>query len=130
MLEAYLLNAYILFKFDYLQSKLLCREFQRHIIIALLRNPAGQSKKKHIPEMNRKRKIPAPEYEWEHLPKKRHCIVYTQNRIKRTPLQPIEANSGKRRRPLQTVWGCSHPDCSKKAICKPKCWTGAHNIYI
>ena len=130
MIEACLLNAYILFKLDYLQSKLLYREFQRHIAIALLRNPAGQSKKKAVPEMNRKRKLPAPEHKWKHLPKKKRYTVCTRNRVMRTPLMPVQANLGKRKRASETVWGCSHPDCLEIAICKPRCWDGAHNVDV
>lgn len=129
MLEACILNAHILFKLNTPKSRLSHREFQRQIAFALLRNPAGQSKQRIIaPELNRKRKFPGPEHEWIHLSKKKRCTACTQNRIMRKPLQPIAANPTKRKRPAETRWGCKHPDCSDKAICKPGCWDKAHDI--
>lgn len=128
MLEACVLNTYILFKLDKPKSKVSHREFQRQVAFALLRNPAGQSKQRAVPELNRKRKFAGPEHEWEHLPNKKRCTVCTENRIMRKPLQPISANPSKRKRPAETRWGCKHPNCSKKAICKPGCWESAHDI--
>lgn len=50
MLEACILNAFILFQLDHPKSKLTHIDFQWHCAVSLLRNQAGQSKLKKIPE--------------------------------------------------------------------------------
>ena len=128
LLESSVLNAFILYQMGNPSSKCTHREFQRQIALSLLRNPAGQTKIRSIPsDLVRKRKYEGPDHEWEHLPKRKQCTVCTGLGIKRSPLQPIGANCGKRQRPPQTSWGCKHAECIKKAICKPGCWEKAHN---
>jgi hypothetical protein len=130
MLEASVLNAHILHKVN--GGKDDHREFQRQIALELLRNPAGQSRKKKLPttsDMSRKRKYQGPEHEWRHLPNRRYCSVCSANRPVRPigrPLQSISTNQRAPKRPPQTIWGCSSDECIDLAICKPNCWEGAH----
>lgn len=120
MLEASVLNAYLLYKQDHPQNRCTKREFQRQIALVLIRNPLGQTKKvRTIPsDVGLKRKYAGPEHEWEPLSKRRYC--------KKTALREVSANLGIRKRPPQVQWGCKHPDCLDKAICKPQCWEKAH----
>ena len=119
MLEANVLNAHILYKIN--GGVATHREFQRQIALALLRNPCGQAKKRNILlQGGQKRKYAGPEHEWRRLPKKRYCTICTKHRTSRRPLQAISANQNTARRPPQTIWGCSHVECTDLAICKPK----------
>jgi hypothetical protein len=129
MLEASALNAYILHKLHGGMQVVSHREFLRQIGLALLRNPAGQSKQRNIPsDVSRKRKYAGPEHEWRRLSNKRYCIVCTRNKTPRMPLQPISTNQRAPKRPAQTIWGYSHDACVNLAMCKPKCWDGGHVV--
>ncbi len=127
ILEASVLNAYILHKLGAPGSTSTKREFQRQIALSLLRNPAGQSRERStLSNPIKKRKYAGPEHEWKHLKKRQYCTVCSKE-LKILPLQSIDANARKRRRAPQSSWGCNHPDCTDKAICKPGCWEKAHN---
>ena len=134
LLEVFVLNAYILYKLDWPDSKANHREFQSQCGLALVTNPVGQTKQgnDYAPIIREDLKYPDPArtqgHTWKRLLKRKTCSVCKANRTMRTPLKPIDGNSSTRKRLPMTRYGCNHCHCREKAIChNPKCWKGAHS---
>ena len=130
ILDAGVLNAFILWKLDHPESKITHSEFQRIIALHLTRNPAGQTRQQAPPPTYDNPSIPRPEHRWRKLPggtrKKKTCTacrITTGGRPPKNPLQPISGNIRKTKRPSQTSWGCTASSCAGVAICKKEeCW--------
>ena len=128
LLDAAVLNAYIVFQLDHPQSKLTHAQFQRQTALHMVRNPAGQCRKHPYAFSTDNPAIPTPKHQWIHLSKKAYCTPCREAKRKRKPLEEMDLNVNKRRRGPQSYWGCSHPRCEGLAACKnTECWKGLHS---
>ncbi|SLM35791.1 PiggyBac transposable element-derived protein [Lasallia pustulata] len=137
LIDASILNAYILWKLQYPASKLSHVEFQHQIALALLRSPAGTGRKRAtiVQVIGRKDKgLAELEHDWILRQKRAYCQICCVNKDrplrerKRKPLGKIEGNVVKRprQRGPQTLWGCK--GCQGSACCRnASCWEALHS---
>ena len=128
LLDAAILNAYIVFQLEHPQSKLTHAQFQRQTALHMVRNPAGQYRQQPYAFGTENPAIPAPKHQWVRLSKKTYCTPCREAKRKRKPLKEMDLNVNKRNRGPQSYWGCSHPRCEGLTACKKTaCWEALHS---
>ena len=128
ILHAAVLNAYLLYKVDFPESKMTHSEFQREIALHLLRNPVGNTHRGLYSFTNDNPSVPRPAHRWTELPKRQTCDPCRRAGRKRKALGDITNTANKKRRPPQTQYGCIHEACKGLAACKPGCWNEFHSV--
>ena len=129
LLDASVLNAYILWKLHYSEFKLSHSAFQNQVTMSLVQNPADLSQKRatkvRVIELQGLEK---PEHDWVSLSKKKYCQICSidKERVSWKSLSDLtNLGAKRRRRGAQTRWGCS--GCVDSACCKkPACWDALH----
>lgn len=134
LLDAAILNAYILFMLDHLESKMLHWEFQRQVALALVRDPTGQRRKKPYDFGNNNPSIELDDHRRKQLKRKLTCAACKASKRRRiskeTPLQEIDGNTRTKRtgnRAPESYYGCSSPECKGLGCClTAQCWEELH----
>ena len=128
IIHAAALNAWLLYKLDYPDSKMKRSEFQRLIAMDYIRNPTGQKRIRGYRFGNNNPKTPMPIHQWAQSSKKRTCTACREAHHSRPALKAINQNVTRKARPAQTSWGCSHPLCRGRYACKSQiCWEAIHS---
>ena len=129
LLDASVLNAYILWKLRYPESKLSHSAFQNQVAMSLVQDPAGSGRKRATKVgVIGLQGLEKPEHDWVSLSKKKYCQICSidKERASQKPLSDLtNLGAKRRRRGAQTRWGCS--GCVDSACCKkPACWDALH----
>lgn len=136
LLDAAILNAYILFRLDHPTSKVSHSEFQRQIALALVRDPTGQRRKKPYDFGNDNSSVELEEHRRKQLKRKLTCTACKSSKRKRpskgAPLEEMDVNVPTRRprtqdRASQSYYGFTSPDCEGLGCClTARCWEELH----
>lgn len=141
ILEAAVLNAYILYQLAHSTSKMTRARFQKEVATSLMRNSAGSTRKRPHDFSNSNSLISpsAQEHRWMKLSKPAYCTLckaakrFTSGAgkgVKRKALAEVDGNGQskkQRKRTVQTNYGCTSEQCRRVAACKTEaCWKALH----
>ena len=133
LLDASILNAYILWQLQFSESKLSHVDFQHQVATSLCQNPDGTGRKRATKvEVIGVEGLKDLDHDWVRLKKRAYCQVCQVNKDrpskKRKPLMDITNSVTKkqRQRGPQTFWGCK--GCEGSACCREaSCWNALHS---
>ena len=134
------MNAYILYKLTYPNVSTTHAQFQKLVAVALVRNPAGSTRKRPHDFNNFNSLISPSEHRWKKLSKRAYCTPCRINdakastvstRGKRRPLEEVDSNQNihakRQKRTKQFSYGCTAVACEGLAACKTaECWEALH----